>query len=139
MDEKEGWSLTEEEIKERLRQVNQQTAKRGPTRGGRSSGQGVKLLYIRDYLYAYATKERPQNAEKANLYSICMLKAPAQYRDGSCRSFLRSILFAEALSNALQHFPDGQIVGAAVFAGAAADAVVCVLGHGIVTALGPFA
>ncbi len=62
MDEKEGWGLTEEEIKERLRQVNQQTAKRGPTRGGRSSGQGVKLLYIRDYLYTHATKEHPKNA-----------------------------------------------------------------------------
>lgn len=63
MDEKESWGLTEEEIKERLRQVNQQTAKRGPTRGGRSSGQGVKLLYIRDYLYAHATKEHPKNAK----------------------------------------------------------------------------
>lgn len=63
MDEKEGWGLTEEEIKERLRQVNQQTAKRGPTRGGRSSGQGVKLLYIRDYLYTHATKEHPKNAK----------------------------------------------------------------------------
>ena len=30
---------------------------------GRSSGQGVKLLYIRDYLYAHATKERPKNAK----------------------------------------------------------------------------
>ena len=29
---------------------------------GRSSGQGVKLLYIRDYLYNYATKEHPKNA-----------------------------------------------------------------------------
>lgn len=29
---------------------------------GRSSGQGVKLLYIRDYLYKYATKEHPKNA-----------------------------------------------------------------------------
>lgn len=31
-------------------------------RKGRSSGQGVKLLYIRDYLYAHATKEHPKNA-----------------------------------------------------------------------------
>ncbi len=31
---------------------------------GRSSGQGVKLLYIRDYLYAHATKEHPKNAKK---------------------------------------------------------------------------
>ena len=30
---------------------------------GRSSGQGVKLLYIRDYLYRYATKEHPKNAK----------------------------------------------------------------------------
>lgn len=29
---------------------------------GRSSGQGVKLLYIRDYLYKHATKEHPKNA-----------------------------------------------------------------------------
>ena len=62
MDEKEGWGLTEEEIRERLRTLNQEKAKRGPTRGGRSSGQGVKLLYIRDYLYAHATKEHPKNA-----------------------------------------------------------------------------
>ena len=62
MDEKEGWGLTEEEIKERLRTLNQEKSKRGPTRGGRSSGQGVKLLYIRDYLYAHATKEHPKNA-----------------------------------------------------------------------------
>ena len=48
MDEKEGWGLTEEEIKQRLRQQNQENSKRGFTRGGRSSGQGVKLLYIRD-------------------------------------------------------------------------------------------
>ena len=31
-------------------------------RQGRSSGQGVKLLYIRDYLYKHATKEHPKNA-----------------------------------------------------------------------------
>ena len=62
--EKDGWGLTEEEIKERLRQINQENVKRGPTRGGRSSGQGVKLLYIRDFLYAHATKEHPQNANR---------------------------------------------------------------------------
>ena len=42
MEEKESWGLTEEEIKQRLRQQNQENSKRGPTRGGRSSGQGVK-------------------------------------------------------------------------------------------------
>jgi len=30
---------------------------------GRSSGQGVKLLYLRDYLYHHATKEHPKNAK----------------------------------------------------------------------------
>ena len=59
MDEKESWGLTEEEIKQRLRQQSQENSKRGSTRGGRSSGQGVKLLYIRDYLYTHAAKEHP--------------------------------------------------------------------------------
>lgn len=62
MEEKESWGLTEEEIKQRLRQQNQENSKRGFTRGGRSSGQGVKLLYIRDYLHKYADKEHPKNA-----------------------------------------------------------------------------
>ena len=62
MEKKEGWGLTGEEIKERLRKLNQEKEEKGPTRGGRSSGQGVKLLYIRDFLYAHATKEHPQNA-----------------------------------------------------------------------------
>lgn len=30
---------------------------------GRSSGQGVKLLIIRDYLRSHATKEHPKNAK----------------------------------------------------------------------------
>ena len=42
MDEKESWGLTEEAIKQRLHQQNQENSKRGSTRGGRSSGQGVK-------------------------------------------------------------------------------------------------
>ena len=62
MAEKDTWDLSREEIEERLRTINQENAKRGPTRGGRSSGQGVKLLYIRDYLYTHATKEHPKNA-----------------------------------------------------------------------------
>ena len=64
MEEKESWGLTEEEIKQRLRQQNQENSKREFTRGGRSSGQGVKLLYIRDYLYAEATKEHPKKARE---------------------------------------------------------------------------
>lgn len=37
---------------------------------GRSSGQGVKLLYIRDYLYHHATKEHPKNANAICDYLI---------------------------------------------------------------------
>lgn len=33
-------------------------------RKGRSSGQGVKLLLIRDYLYKYTNKENPKNAKE---------------------------------------------------------------------------
>ena len=66
--EKETFGLTEEEIKEKLRKKNQHGSKICPTRGGRSSGQGVKLLYIRDYLYAYATKEHPKNAKAIKDY-----------------------------------------------------------------------
>ena len=47
MDEKEGWGLTEEEIKQRLRQQNQENSKRGFTRGGRSPGQGQKAASFR--------------------------------------------------------------------------------------------
>ena len=60
MADQEKWELSREEINERLRKLGQE--KKEPTRGGRSSGQGVKLLYIRDYLYHHATKEHPQNA-----------------------------------------------------------------------------
>ena len=63
MEEKDSWGLTEEEKRERVRKLNQETKEKGPTKGGRSSGQGVKLLYIRDYLYANATKEHPKNAK----------------------------------------------------------------------------
>ena len=62
MAEKETWELSREEIDRRTWNLNQKNDAKGLTRGGRSSGQGVKLLYIRDYLYAHATKEHPQNA-----------------------------------------------------------------------------
>lgn len=64
MADKDKWELSREEIEERLRKLNQEKKAKGPTRGGRSSGQGVKLLYIRDFLYAHATKEHPQNANR---------------------------------------------------------------------------
>lgn len=71
MEEKETWGLSEEEKRERLRKFSQEQKEKdakNPTRGGRSSGQGVKLLYIRDYLYHHATKEHPQNATKIKNY-----------------------------------------------------------------------
>ena len=68
MEEKDSWGLSEDEIKARLRNLNQETQKKGLTRGGRSSGQGVKLLFIRDYLYQHATKEHPKNAKAIQEY-----------------------------------------------------------------------
>ena len=68
MEEKDSWSLSEEEIKERLRKLNQERKEKGATRSGRSSNQGVKLLYIRDYLYAHATKEHPKNSNEISKY-----------------------------------------------------------------------
>ena len=64
MSDDEKWGLSRDEINERLRKLNQDKKEKGPTRGGRSSGQGVKLLYIRDFLYTNATKEHPQNANR---------------------------------------------------------------------------
>ena len=62
MADDEKWGLSREEIDKRVWELNQKKKATGPTRGGRSSGQGVKLLYIRDFLYAHATKEHPKNA-----------------------------------------------------------------------------
>ena len=66
--DKEKWELSREEIEERIRKSNEEWRKKGATRGGRSSGQGVKLLYIRDYLYHHATKEHPQNANRIQAF-----------------------------------------------------------------------
>ena len=47
MADQEKWDLSREEIDERLRKLKQKKVEQ--TRGGRSSGQGVKLLYIQDH------------------------------------------------------------------------------------------
>ena len=47
MADQEKWELSREEIDERLRKLKQKKAE--PTRGGRLSGQGMKLLYIQDH------------------------------------------------------------------------------------------
>ena len=70
MADDEKWGLSREEINKRVRELNQKKKAQGPTRGGRSSGQGVKLLYIRDFLYAHATKEHPQNANRIQDYLL---------------------------------------------------------------------
>ena len=62
MADQEKWELSREEIERRLQKLKADPKQKEKTRGGRSSGQGVKLLYIRDYLYRHATKEHPQNA-----------------------------------------------------------------------------
>lgn len=50
MADDEKWELSREEINKRVHELNQKKKVQGPTRGGRSSGQGVKLLYIRAFL-----------------------------------------------------------------------------------------
>ena len=62
MADQEKWDLSREEIERRSQKLKKDPKLQEKTRGGRSSGQGVKLLYIRDYLYHHATKEHPQNA-----------------------------------------------------------------------------
>ena len=63
MVDQEKWDLSREEIERRLQKLKTDPKQQEKTRGGRSSGQGVKLLYIRDYLYHHATKEYPKNAK----------------------------------------------------------------------------
>lgn len=68
MADQEKWELSREEIDRRLQKLKADPKQHEKTRGGRSSGQGVKLLYIRDYLYHHATKEHPQNAKAIQKY-----------------------------------------------------------------------
>lgn len=68
MADQEKWKLSREEIDRRLQKLKADPKQKEKSRGGRSSGQGVKLLYIRDYLYHHATKEHPQNATKIKNY-----------------------------------------------------------------------
>ena len=80
MADNEKWGLSREEIDRRLRELNQKKKATGPTRGGHSSGQGVKLLFIRDYLYQHATKEHPKNAKASQEYlSKHQIKADATF------------------------------------------------------------
>ena len=60
MADNEKRELSREEIDRRLRELNQEKKVKGPTRGGHSSGQGVKLLFIRDYLYSGLPRNTPR-------------------------------------------------------------------------------
>lgn len=66
MDDK--WELSREEIDRRVRELNEANEQKEGTRGGRSYGQGVKLLYIRDYLYQNTNKEHTKNATEIKEY-----------------------------------------------------------------------
>ena len=85
------WGLSREEIDKRVRELNQKKKATGPTRGGRSSGQGVKLLYIRDFLYAHATKEHPQNANR--IQDFLILKRPPKPSATTSRGSMRISVF----------------------------------------------
>lgn len=51
-----------------MRNQNEAKEKKAKTRGGRSYGQGVKLLCIRDYLYQNTNKEHTKNATEIKEY-----------------------------------------------------------------------
>lgn len=68
------WELSREKIEERIRNSNQEWKQKGPTRGGRSSGQGVKLLYICDDLHRQ-TKRKAVDIRLGNPI-LCIIKRP---------------------------------------------------------------
>lgn len=53
--------LSPEEIKARLKRLNEGKKAKASTKG-RSARQDIKLLYIRDYLHRYTNKENPKSA-----------------------------------------------------------------------------
>ena len=57
----------EAEILKKLAVINEQNDKKPPQKG-RSSKQGVKLLYIRDYLRRYTNKDHPKDALEISDY-----------------------------------------------------------------------
>lgn len=68
MAEKETWDLSREEIEERARKQNEAKEQKSKTRGGRSYGQGAKLIRIREYLYQNTNKEHTKNATEIKAY-----------------------------------------------------------------------
>ena len=68
MAEKETWDLSREEIEERARKQNEAKEQKSQTRGGRSYGQGAKLIRIREYLSQNTNKEHTKNATEIKEY-----------------------------------------------------------------------
>ena len=59
----------EAEIRKKLEEVNAKKDPNAPHKG-RSSTQGVKLLYIRDYLRENTNKDHPKNAIEISQYLV---------------------------------------------------------------------
>ena len=68
MADKETWGLSREEIEERARKQNEAKEQKSKTRGGRSYGQGAKLIRIREYLQQNTNKEHTKNATEIKAY-----------------------------------------------------------------------
>ena len=59
--------LTQEEIREKIWEQNH-AKNYAPSSKGRSAGQGVKLLCIRDYLRQHTDKDHPKNSKEISKY-----------------------------------------------------------------------
>ena len=68
MAEQETWGISREEIEERARKQNEAKEQKSKTRGGRSYGQGAKLIRIREYLQQNTNKEHTKNATEIKAY-----------------------------------------------------------------------
>ena len=81
---------------------------------------------------------RPFGTPRNDIYISAARQMPNSLIQNPRRFSRRgSLLCAEVFGNFFQHIPDGQAVGAAGFAGTAADAVGSLLIHGGIAALGP--
>ena len=75
MAEQEKWELSREEIEARLKELGQKKSEK--TRGGRSSGQGVKLHYICDDLHRQTTR-KAVDIRLGNPI-LCIIKRPQPF------------------------------------------------------------
>lgn len=68
MADKETWGISREEIDKRAQMQNEAKEQKSQTRGGRSYGQGAKLIRIREYLCQNTNKEHTKNATEIKAY-----------------------------------------------------------------------